>query len=214
MNLSFEKKCNFFRLLRIFSRLAAEFEADVDVFVVFEQRDDGLHRRYFAAHRLDHVDEFGDGEDQQQIRAVDVGVPRNRTQIEFVLGEAERGDMRRSVEFVGSRKFVFAHQGGEFAVFGECDRTGAGFDAGHLIALVELLFDVVLKYRAAELAQQVVALEFHARSGVVPCAGERILRQLAVGGLVCGGRGGFFQRFLPVLRRGGASGEQERRNRQ
>lgn len=85
---------------------------------------------------------------------------------------------------------------------------------GHLVALVELLFDVVLKYRAAELAQQVVALEFHARSGVVPCAGERILRQLAVGGLVCGGRGGFFQRFLPVLRRGGASGEQERRNRQ
>ena len=100
MNLSFEKKCNFFRLLRIFSRLTAEFEADIDVFVVFEQRDDGLHRRYFAAHRLDHVDEFGDGEDQQQIRAVDVGVPRNRTQIEFVLGEVERGDVRRSVEFV------------------------------------------------------------------------------------------------------------------
>ena len=88
MNLSFEKNVIFF------SRLTAEFEADIDVFVVFEQRDDGLHRRYFAAHRLDHVDEFGDGEDQQQIRAVDVGVPRNRTQIEFVLGEVERGERR------------------------------------------------------------------------------------------------------------------------
>lgn len=49
------------------------------------------------------------GKTSSRLGAVDEAC-RNRTQIEFVLGEAERGDVRRSVEFVGSRKFMFTHQ--------------------------------------------------------------------------------------------------------
>lgn len=76
--------------------------------------------------------------------------------------------MGRGVERIGARQFVIAHLGTECAVFAECDRTCAGLDAHRLVDLVELALDGTFERRSSELAQQVVAFEFHARSGVVP----------------------------------------------
>ena len=117
--------------------------------------------------------------------------------------------MGRRVERIGARQFVIAHLGTECAVFAECDRTCAGLDAHRLVDLVELAFDGTFERRSPELAQQVVAFEFYARSGVVPCPDQRILGQFAVCRLVCGLRRGLFQCFLPVLCRRGAACEQQ-----
>ena len=48
----------FFQLFRVFCRPLAEFESDVYVLVLFEQGDDGLHRRDFAAVGFDDLDEL------------------------------------------------------------------------------------------------------------------------------------------------------------
>ena len=61
---------NFFQLFRIFSRFLAEFESDVYVLVLFEQGDDSLHRRDFAAVGFDDLDELADREDQYQSKVV------------------------------------------------------------------------------------------------------------------------------------------------
>lgn len=117
--------------------------------------------------------------------------------------------MGRGVERIGARQFVIAHLGTECAVFAECDRTCAGLDAHRLVDLVELALDGTFECRSSELAQQVVAFEFHARSGVVPRPDQRILGQFAACRLVCGLRRGLFQCFLPVLCRCGAACEQQ-----
>lgn len=205
---------NFFQLFRIFSRFLAEFESDVYVLVLFEQGDDSLHRRDFAAVGFDDLDELADREDQYHFRPAEGYVSRNLAQVElflaeFLLGEFHRGHMGRRVERIGARQFVIAHLGTECAVFAECDRTCAGLDAHRLVDLVELAFDGTFERRSPELAQQVVAFEFYARSGVVPCPDQRILGQFAVCRLVCGLRRGLFQCFLPVLCRRGAACEQQ-----
>ena len=121
----------------------------------------------------------------------------------------ERHDVRLGVVFVGSREFVLAQRRREIvAVAFESERSGAGFESGQRIGFFQLFDDRGFEGCTAEFRGEVSAFELDARARVVPRARQRILGEFAVGDLVGGRRGGFFQRVLPVLRRSRA-GEQE-----